>query len=187
MLPSPDAGRLPIRMLRVSGPDIDALARHIVAQSAESGREGSPHFAISRTFVREEVRHNLALRLGRELDEPLWGRAWALYAPGGKEIVGNLELRGGRIPAELHRATLGMGIMRAYTGQGHGRRLLESAVEWARDVARLEWIDLGVFAGNTPAQRLYARMGFVEVGTRREAFRLDAGVAVDDVQMTLKL
>lgn len=185
-MPLPEAPPLPIRMVKLSGGDLDALARHIVLQSAESGRDGSPHFAISRTFVREEVRHNLALRLARELDEPLWGRAWALWGPDG-EIVGNLELRGGRVPAELHRATLGMGIMRAYTGQGHGRRLLTTAIRWAREVAELEWIDLGVFAENTPARKLYARLGFVELGTRAEAFHLDAGVTVDDVEMTLEL
>ena len=111
-----------------------------------------------------------------------------LLGPGGELVVGHVELRGGRVPAELHRATLGMGLMRAFTAQGHGRRLCEVALRWARDTAELEWIDLGVFADNTPARQLYRRMGFVEVGVREDAFHLrDAGVAVDDVQMTLRL
>jgi RimJ/RimL family protein N-acetyltransferase len=111
-----------------------------------------------------------------------------LLGPGGAQVVGHLELRGGRVPAELHRATLGMGILRAFTGQGHGRRLCEVALRWARDTAELDWIDLGVFAGNEPARKLYRRMGFVEIGVRADAFHLrDAGVAVDDVEMTLRL
>ena len=105
----------------------------------------------------------------------------------GVRVVGHLELRGGRVLAEMHRATLGMGLLGAYTGQGHGSRLVEAAVRWARDEAGLRWIDLGVFAGNTPARKLYARMGFVEIGQRPDAFRLDAGPSIDDVQMTLKL
>lgn len=181
------ATALPIRMIRVSGGDADAYARHVVAHMAESGREGLPHFAISRTWVKEEIRTNLVARLTKQLDEPLWGRAWGLWSPDGAEMVGHIELRGGRVAAEMHRATLGMGIMRAYTAQGHGARLVQEAVKWAREKAELEWIDLGVFANNTPARKLYQRMGFVEIGVREQAFHLDSGVTVDDVLMVLKL
>jgi GNAT superfamily N-acetyltransferase len=176
---------LPIRMVRVKGSDPDVYARHVVAHMAESGREGAPHFAISRAFGREEVRDNLLMRLLRELHEPLWGRAWMLLDEQ-ERAVGHLELRGGRVPAELHRATLGMGILAPYRRAGHGRRLVETAVAWARQ-EKLAWIDLGVFAGNVPARRLYASMGFRELGTRLDAFRLEAGVAVDDVMMALAL
>src|SRR6185295_8302496 len=127
----------------------------------ESGRAGMPHFALSRTWVRDEIRASLVARLAKGLDEPLWGRAWGLFTADGTEMVGHVELRGGRVPAEMHRATLGMGILRAHTGQGHGRRLVEEAVRWARDHAGLTWIDLGVFSSNAPARKLYARMGFV--------------------------
>jgi RimJ/RimL family protein N-acetyltransferase len=178
---------LPIRMARPGGADADAFARHMVDHMAESGRGGSPHFALSRTWVREEVRASFAARLDKHLDEPLWGRAWLLFTEDGGRPVGHIELRGGRVHAELHRATLGMGLVRAYTGKGHGRRLCEAAIAWARDEAKLAWIDLGVFASNTPARRLYRSMGFVEIGVRGDAFHNDAGVALDDVLMTLEL
>jgi len=183
----PRAAPLPIHMVRVSGGDVDALARHTVEHMAESGREGSPHFSVSSVWVIDEVRRNLITRLAKDLDEPLWGRAWSLIGPGGVDVVGHVELRGGRVPSELHRATLGMGINRAFTGQGHGRRLLDVAVKWARDTADLDWIDLGVFSGNAPARKLYARAGFVEIGQRDDAFRIEGGVVIDDVQMVLKL
>ena len=181
------AATLPIRMVRVSGRDVDALARHMVEHMAESGREGSPHFAVSSVWVRDEVRAGMMARFARELDEPLWGRAWILLGPSESKVVGHVELRGGRVPSEMHRATVGVGILRAFTGQGHGKRLMEAAMKWARDEAELGFLDLGVFAGNAPARKLYARLGFEEVGLRREAFRLDSGVVVDDVQMALKL
>src|SRR5215475_14220344 len=73
--------------------------------------------------------------LAKGLDEPLWGRLWLLTSE--RRVVGHLELRGGRVPAEMHRATLGMGILSAYTGRGHGRRLVEAALCWARDEAGL--------------------------------------------------
>lgn len=172
-------------MARLDGDDPEAYARHVVEHMAESGRGGMPHFAISRVWSRDEVRSGFVGRLAKNLDEPLWGRSWLLLSQ--RRVVGHLELRGGRVPAEMHRATLGMGILRAYTGQGHGQRLVAEAVRWARDDAGLRWIDLGVFSNNHPARRLYAKMGFVEVGLREDAFHLDAGPEIDDVQMTLRL
>ncbi len=165
--------------------DADAFARYLVEHLAESGREGSAHFAPARSLSRDDIRVVAQSRWSRGLDEALWGRGFLLWM--GERVAGHLELRGGRIPAEMHRATLGMGVLRRHTGQGHGRRLLEAAVAWARDDAKLAWIDLGVFASNTRARALYLRMGFVEHGVRPDAFRIDAGIAVDDVLMALDL
>ncbi len=174
-----------LRMAKLGGDDPDAYADHMVEHMAESGRAGSPHFAIARTWVRDEVRSSFVARHVKALDEPLWGRTWLLFD--GPRVVGHAELRGGRVLAEMHRATLGMGLLRAFTGQGHGRRLLESLVRWARGDAGLDWIDLGVFSGNAPARKLYERMGFVTLGVREDAFHIDAGAAIDDVLMVLRL
>ena len=165
--------------------DSDAFARYLVEHLAESGREGSTHFAPSRSLARIDVRDAAEARWSRRLDEALWGRTFLLTA--GERVLGHLELRGGRIPAEMHRAALGMGVLRRHTGQGHGRRLIARAAAWARDEAGLAWIDLGVFASNPRARALYQRMGFVEQGLRPDAFRIDAGLAVDDVLMALDL
>lgn len=189
--------------------DSSAFAEHVLRHSSESGLDGSPHFAISRSPAADEIRDGARARWSRRLVDPLWGRAWLLWAftdapsdrdaegargflPAARQgprrrIVGHLELRGGRVRAELHRAVLAMGIQRAFTGQGHGRRLIEIAVRWARDEAKLSWIDLGVFSHNEPARKLYRRMGFIEQGLHRDAFRIDAGMSVDDIQMTLEL
>ena len=170
--------------------DVEAFVQHVVEHVAESGKDGSPYFAMARKISRDEVREAATSRWGRRLDEPLWGRCWVLWLerPGSRRrVVGHIELRGGRIPAEMHRAVLGMGIERAFTGKGNGRRLLDAAVAWARDVAGLSWIDLGVFSRNEPARRLYQRAGFVEVGVRRDAFRIDDRQSVDDIMMSLDL
>ncbi len=79
----------------------------------------------------------------------------------------------------------GHGIERRARGQGHGRALIEGRSAWARDHG-LAWIDLGVFAHNASARALYAKVGFVEVGTTRDQFRVD-GTSIDDVAMTLRL
>src|SRR5512139_2849131 len=96
--------------------DAEGYADHVVRHSAESGRGGSLHFAINRKPERASVIDSARQRWDRPLDESLWGRCFLLVDPESASVVGHLELRGGRIPAELHRAVLGMGIERAFTG-----------------------------------------------------------------------
>jgi RimJ/RimL family protein N-acetyltransferase len=102
-------------------------------------------------------------------------------------IVGHIELRGGRIGSELHRVTVGMGMLRAYVQKGHGRRLLETALAWAREQPQITWVDLGVFADNLPAIKLYERCGFAREHVRKDAFRHESGVSIDDIFMTLRI
>jgi RimJ/RimL family protein N-acetyltransferase len=183
----PPTGARPLtgRMAELDSDDLDHYAQHVVEHMAESGREGSPHFAVSRICYRDIVWATSVERLYRGLDVPMWSRFWLLFDE--RRVVGHLELRGGRVSGEMHRATLEMGILRAFTGQGYGRRLVDASVRWARDAAGLRWIDLGVFSDNAPARKLYTRTGFVEVALREDAFHLDAGPEVDEVQMTLRL
>lgn len=166
--------------------DAGAFASHLVRHLGESGRGGSAVFAPTPTPSHWEIREACELRWARPLREPLWGRAWLLRTGEGV-VVGHAELRGGRIAAEQHRATLGMGIERPFTGQGQGTRLLAECIRWARSEASLAWLDLGVFAGNDAARRLYDRAGFVEIGPRVDAFRLEGGESVTDVLMSLDL
>ncbi|WP_437670939.1 N-acetyltransferase family protein [Sorangium sp. So ce131] len=167
--------------------DARAFAAYLIEHVAESGRRGAPHFAVATSLIPEEVEQNALDRWSKALDEPLWGRAWLLRSSDLRpRVIGHIELRGGRVRAEGHRAVVAMGILAPYTGQGHGRRLLETAIAWARDKADLSYLDLGVFSNNERARRLYTRMGFVPVGTREDAFRVD-GIILDDIQMTLAL
>lgn len=167
--------------LRDAGPYAD----HAVAHMAESGKNGAPVFAPGHRPSREDVRDQAHLRWARKLSEPSWGRAWGFFAEG--RMVGHIELRGGRIATELHRATLGMGLMQAFTGRGYGGKLLDVAIAWARDETKLAWIDLGVFSENVPAIKLYERRGFVRCFLRQDAFRLEDGRSVDDIMMSLRL
>lgn len=177
--------QLPIRIAELA--DAEAYADHVVRHAAESGRDGMPYFALARAVDRANVIVGACERWDRPLTEPLWGRTFFLLDPDKRRIVGHLELRGGRVPAEMHRATLGMGIERGYTARGYGGRMITAAAEWARKTPKLSWIDLGVFENNEPARKLYRKMGFVECGARTDAFRIDDGLCVTDISMSLKL
>jgi len=171
--------------------DLTRLTRHLRYVIRESGRGGSPHSSPARESDADPVRTGIEARWQRPLTDPLWTRTWLLWSgPVDSDrttVVGHLDLRGGRVHAELHRAVLGMGIQREHTRRGLGRRLVEVAIAWARDEAHLEWLDLGVFANNHPARRLYARMGFRETGRVPDAFRIEDGPCVEDILMTLPL
>jgi RimJ/RimL family protein N-acetyltransferase len=162
------------------------LVAHIGRHSRESGQGGDLIFRprSSDAPIDEPAtieRHRAGWAQG--LDEPFWLRTWGVIIDG--EIRGHLDLHGGRLPSEFHRAMLGMGIERPWRGRGHGRALLAAAVAWSRG-AGLAWLDLGVFAHNRRARKLYAAVGFVEVGITRDRFRVD-GAVVDDVAMVLAL
>jgi len=166
--------------------DLPALVAHIARHSAESGRDGDLIFRPRSSDAPIDdlatiERHKIGW--AQPLDEPYWLRTWGVVV--GRAIVGHLDLHGGRLPSEFHRAMLGMGIERGSRGRGHGRALLATAIGWARN-AELAWLDLGVFAHNHRARALYIAVGFVEVGVTRDRFRVD-GTLVDDVAMVLAL
>lgn len=162
------------------------LVAHIARHSRESGQDGDPIFRLrSSDAPIDEIATMERHRAGwmQPLEEPYWLRTWGVVIDG--EIRGHLDLQGGRLASESHRALLGMGIERPWRGRGHGRALLATAIAWARS-RRLAWLDLGVFAHNHRARKLYASLGFLEVGVTRDRFRVD-GVSIDDVAMSLAL
>ncbi len=175
-------------ILKMAGPeDARPLAEYMNLHVGESGQAGMPRFAFYSSINPEKMAGSLVERWGRDLQSPGWGRAWLLWDSSNSRIIGHLELRGSTVPQSLHRATLSMGLLKAFTGQGLGQVLLESAVEWSRDQRSLSWIDLGVFAENLPARKLYRRMGFQELGMRPDEFRLEDGTSIDGIFMTKRI
>ena len=96
-----------------------------------------------------------------------------------------------RMSASLlrHVAVLGVEVHPDYQGQGLGRALMNSLVDWARHsggrlnggVNRLE---LGVRADNYRAVQLYRSMGFEVESVRKRFVRLSTGHFVDELVMT---
>jgi len=173
-------------IVQLADVDLPALVAHIDRHGRESGKDGDLIFRPrSSDAPIDELATIERHQIGwvQPLDEPYWLRTWGLVLDG--ELRGHLDLHGGRLPSEFHRAMLGMGIERGWRGRGHGRALLAAAIAWARN-AELAWLDLGVFAHNHRARALYAAVGFVEVGVTRDRFRVD-DTRIDDVAMVLAL
>jgi ribosomal protein S18 acetylase RimI-like enzyme len=172
--------------------DAARVVEHLFRHMAESGRGGSPYFGPPPVLSPAECLARLTEGMSRGLDEPGWERTFLLVELAANPldadaIVGHGELRTDGMPSRQHRASLGMGIERAYTGRGHGPRLLDAIVGFARNETQLAWIDLGVVADNRPARVLYERFGFVATGRVDDMFRLPDGTRIDDIQMTLAI
>lgn len=167
--------------------DLPALLAHFDRLLPESGRDGTPYFHPFDSVTpqpRDSGDSKLPQQWAAPVGAPEWRRDFGVFD--GEKMVGNLDLKGGRFHSTRHRCKLGIGIERAYCGQGHGRRLMELAIAWARTQPVLEWIDLGVFEGNEGAKKLYESLGFTPTGFTPDRFRLD-GQSLGDYSFVLKL
>jgi RimJ/RimL family protein N-acetyltransferase len=163
--------------------DVLLFNEHFSRHRSESGR-GDWHFM---PFAPDDAPGPAGMdprRLNVPLDAPGWQRWFGAFADGGARIVGHVDVKGETLATARHRCELGIGIERSHRGQGLGRRLMETAIRFAREADSIAWLDLKVFAHNAPARALYRSLGFIEIGTVRDRFRIE-GTRIDDVIMTL--
>jgi len=85
-------------------------------------------------------------------------------------IVGRLSIARDQHPASKHVADLGLMVAMSHRRRGIGTRLLEAALEWARQ-SEVRKLELHVFPYNEAAIRLYENFGFVREGYRRGHYR----------------
>ncbi|MFQ5505987.1 MAG: GNAT family N-acetyltransferase [Planctomycetota bacterium] len=117
--------------------------------------------------------------LQKYVDEPGW---LFLVAVVDQKIVGQLNFRNGNRRRIAHGGSFGISITHPWRGQGIGTRLIRTLLDWARSGELIRRIELGALSTNTRAVALYGRLGFVEEGRRRRAFRVGDRY-VDDVIM----
>jgi ribosomal protein S18 acetylase RimI-like enzyme len=168
--------------------DLPAFFVYLDDHLRDNGRDGAPLFQpLSRAQsqlppgLKAAFVDGLAIPVG----EPRWRRLW-LALDGRGSIAGHIDLRARPEPGARHRVMLGMGVHRTYRRRGLGGRLLSTAVEWARDEARLKWIDLEVLSENHPAVALYLRSGFTMTARIADMLEID-GLAHDLTYMTCAL
>ena len=83
------------------------------------------------------------------------------------------------------RASLGIIIGdKAYWGRGYGEDAVRLTLDYGFGVLGLNSVELGVYAFNRRAIRCYEKVGFREIGVRRQA-RVVGGVAHDVVAMDI--
>ncbi|RAK60503.1 GNAT family N-acetyltransferase [Phenylobacterium hankyongense] len=113
-------------------------------------------------------------------------RLWIAEAAAGRAPVGYAVVSPPDLPVPTGEGDLE--LKRIYTlhrlhGSGLGRRLLDAALEGARQAGARRLL-LGVFGGNDRAKAFYARQGFTQAGVRR--FQVGAN-AYDDLVLARTL
>ncbi|MBB3119539.1 GNAT family N-acetyltransferase [Pseudoduganella violacea] len=160
----------------------DYLNEHL----SGNGGNGAPLFQpMARgSIFPDEKRAGFAQGLATALDQPGWRRLW--LAEGENGILGHIDLRARPEGAARHRCLLGMGVHEQARRCGLGMALLDVAIAWAGESARLEWVDLEVLGANGPARALYRKRGFVQTGEMPDLFRID-GERLAYIYMSLAL
>nr|BDT29650.1 GNAT family N-acetyltransferase [Bacteriovorax sp. HI3] len=165
--------------------DITLVIENDKRHMKEPGFNGSlSHpFLPDHEFDWDKRKEERLLAWTKPVTEEGWSRSFILVQD--DLVLGHVHLKN-LFHATLHRAQLGMGLEMAARGQGHGKKLLEMAIAWAREQESLSWIDLSYFAHNIPAKKLYTSCGFKELFVYEDRLRVGHHV-IDDVVMTLKL
>jgi ribosomal protein S18 acetylase RimI-like enzyme len=84
----------------------------------------------------------------------------------------------------VHRATIyAMYVTPGVRGRGVGKALVQSAVDMARELGKIEQIYLAVVSSNVPAKRLYASLGFKIYGVDQRALRIEDDYFDEDLMV----
>jgi len=101
------------------------------------------------------------------------------------ELVGTVGFAIQQGQKQAHKGMLwGMYVRADARGIGVGRRLVEAALDLARQ--RVELIQLTVVRENEQARRLYASLGFLDYGLEKNSLKQDGGY-YDEVLMAKDL
>jgi RimJ/RimL family protein N-acetyltransferase len=87
-------------------------------------------------------------------------------------VVGWCDILPKGPPVHAHVGVLGMGLLPKHRGRGYGTKLIDATLRGARGFGFIR-IELNVHADNTPAIRLYEKVGFKPEGVMRDAALID--------------
>lgn len=102
-----------------------------------------------------------------------------LVAEIGGVIIGEVDITIKAFRRVRHVGLLTIGVSPRFQGLGLGLLLMEEALRWSKLQGLLR-IELFTFASNLAAQGLYAKLGFIKEGTRKNYLRHENGHFEDD-------
>ncbi|MEQ6377017.1 GNAT family N-acetyltransferase [Bacillaceae bacterium S4-13-56] len=97
----------------------------------------------------------------------------AIIAEIDEGIIGFLDFHGGHQLRTVHQGEFGMSVDENFRGEGIGRSLVSTMIDWATAHPILEKINLEVFHNNIPAIHLYKSIGFEEEGRRKKQVKIE--------------
>jgi putative acetyltransferase len=161
--------------IRPARPD-DAM---VLAQ-AERTIAATPGLLVSQPAELTDERFALKIAALHEVDNGHY-----LVAETAGQIVGHGMLDPLPLAAVRHVVHLTLVVHPGWQRRGVGRALLGSLIDWARSAPAVEKIELNVRSSNEPAQTLYRKLGFTEIGRWQRRVKVAPNQYVDDVAMEL--
>ena len=145
-----------------------------------------------------EVDRDLGLLLDRRVtlrEERKWlrevvgglrtGESVSVAAFDGRRMVGHCDVSRRKFGDVRHTGLLGIAILEGYRSMGLGRSMMLTAFGLSK-AAGITLVELGVFANNPRAIRLYQKLGFKLVGRVPRKFRRP-GRSIDELTMYVDL
>ncbi|MDA1264641.1 MAG: GNAT family N-acetyltransferase [Planctomycetota bacterium] len=150
----------PVRPLE----DASAVLDHVRAVC------GEPGVWVVTTADEFQVTVDEEVALLRDLSDHPTSACW-IGLDATQRLAGMLMARGGDRQRNQHVSSLGMSVSAAHRGQGLGRQLLVTCLDWAREHELVRRVELNVIADNAPAVHLYRSLGFEVEGVQRGIYQ----------------
>lgn len=172
-----------IRIAKIE--DINGVVDSVLRHFKEPGFNNLPShpYGKEHIFDRQEYYQRYLKRYSIPVNEVDWGRTFIIEYNG--EIKAHLDI-GNNSKFTLNQISLGMGLEMEIRGQKLGPKLLDYGLQWVRENTQAEEVTLFVFAHNTPAIKIYEKVGFKIVSETKNRFQID-GLNIDDLTMTLTI
>lgn len=99
-------------------------------------------------------------------------------------VVGNCDISHSASLKTRHRASIGIGLLKEFWGQGIGTRMFQEMIRIAEEEFQgITQIELEFVEGNSRARALYEKMGFRIAGVHPNAIRLKDGTLLNNYLM----
>lgn len=100
------------------------------------------------------------------------------------KIIGDASFSSSPRERIKHRGEIGISVVKEYWGKGIGSKLIETIIDFAKNTAGCEIIQLQVRSDNERAIKLYRKYGFEKIGQFKGYLKID-GEYVDCDLMNL--
>lgn len=110
-----------------------------------------------------------------------------LVAEYNRELIGMLDFQNGKRKRIAHKGVFGMSVRSSWRNKGVGKILLEGLIQWVKEHASIEVINLEVIEANKSAVALYSQMNFETTGREPYGVKLSDGKFLPHLSMSLRV
>lgn len=177
-----------ISIVELNKERLEEFFQYLTIHVSENGLNGMIVFlplSKQQSILSSELKLKFEDGMNKEYGEMGWRKIWIAINQGNR-IVGHADIRSNNQLNAEHRVLLGMGVDSSFRSLKIGYKLLETVIEYCRNNQKISWIDLEVLDNNIPAKSLYKKIGFEQLNTTRDMFRID-NISYDYTSMTLNV